>query len=132
VVRASRTTGPDFRPSEAKNDAFRIPSNLQSRGSYGNSPFSAPLPPVGESLPADGLQWPRTATTFVWPSTGPAPEARSAISYGSGCLGKKRLYYTEAGQEIGFQARPVVGGVFMKVLMDAPTWKKWSGKAHVR
>jgi len=46
--------------------------------------------------------------------------------------GKQCLYHTRVGREIGFQARPVVGGVFIKVLMDAATWKKWSGKAHVR
>jgi len=46
--------------------------------------------------------------------------------------GKQCLYHTKAGRQIGFQARPVVGGVFMKVLMDASTWRKWSGKAQTR
>jgi len=44
--------------------------------------------------------------------------------------GKDVVYRNESGERISFRARPVVGGVFMKVLMDAPTWKKWSGKAN--
>ena len=46
--------------------------------------------------------------------------------------GKQVLYHTKAGRQIGFQARPVAGGVFMKVLMDAPNWKKWSEKAQMK
>jgi hypothetical protein len=30
--------------------------------------------------------------------------------------------------EWSFRARPVVGAVFMKALMDTPTWNKWSSK----
>lgn len=42
--------------------------------------------------------------------------------------GKHVLYHNETGEEISFRARPVVGGVFMKVLTDAPTWKKWAAR----
>lgn len=43
--------------------------------------------------------------------------------------GKHVVYHNETGEELSFRARPVVGGVFMRVLMDTPTWKKWSSKA---
>jgi hypothetical protein len=38
-------------------------------------------------------------------------------------------YWATDGEGISFQARPVVGGVFIKALTDAPTWKKWSSRA---
>jgi hypothetical protein len=37
-------------------------------------------------------------------------------------------YWTQTGRERGFRARPVIGGVFMKMLSDPAMWKKWSGK----
>lgn len=35
-------------------------------------------------------------------------------------------YHTHDAKKVGFTARPVVGGVFMKLLYDADLWKKWS------
>jgi hypothetical protein len=39
-------------------------------------------------------------------------------------------YFTDTGTQSSFQARPVVGGVFIKMLADETTWKKWAGRAQ--
>lgn len=39
-------------------------------------------------------------------------------------------YRTKDGQQIGFIARPVVGGVFLPFLYDAALWNKWADAAQ--
>jgi hypothetical protein len=41
-------------------------------------------------------------------------------------------YETGTGRQVGFQARPVVGGVYLPVLFDAPTWSKYASRDVTR
>ena len=37
-------------------------------------------------------------------------------------------YFTTEPKKRGFQARPVVGGVFIPLLTDPALWQKWSAQ----
>jgi hypothetical protein len=41
-------------------------------------------------------------------------------------------YYTQTAKKAGFQARSVVGGVFLKMLYDPGLWQKWAARDQAK
>ena len=91
-------------------------------------PFGVPLDNRAEYTKLDWLIW---TATLADSQSGFAAIAEPAYRFANETSDRVPLsdwYMTGNGKHRGFQARSVVGGVFIKMLADPATWNKWSHK----
>lgn len=91
--------------------------------------YGLPLDHRKDYTKADWLVWtaaltekPRELVPFVQPIYDYLHESPSRVPFSD-------WYDTKTGKAEGFQARSVVGGVFMPMLSDPGLWRKWSSRA---
>ena len=92
-------------------------------------------------LPLDGRKFYAKLDWSLWTATlADSPEDFAALSdpvydflqESPSRVPMTDLYWTKEGTEVGMQARPVVGGVFIKMLADPVLWMKWAGRDKAR
>jgi hypothetical protein len=93
------------------------------------NPFGLPLDNRRAYTKVDWVVWtaslaqsPADFAALVSPAYAFADQSPSRVPLGD-------WYWTTDGTHVAMQARPVVGGIFIKMLTDASMWKKWSSRA---
>lgn len=106
-----------FSPSVAATEVEFYKNHLQ--------PFGMPLDNRRLYTKLDWLVW--TATLADSPSDFQLL-ADGAYRFADGTPDRVPLsdwYWTDSGKHVGFQARSVVGGIYIKMLTDSALWRKW-------
>ncbi len=97
---------------KTKLNRFGLP--LDNRAGYTKTDWQVWTASLAKSL--DDFQ---TLMAPVYCSVGKTPQRVPLTDW----------YETEDAKQLHFQARPVIGGVFIKMLCDPAMWKKWSDRA---
>lgn len=91
--------------------------------------FGLPLDNRKDYTKADWLVWsgtlsdkPHELLPFVEPIRNFLHQSPSRVPFTD-------WYDTKTGKQVGFQARSVVGGVFIPLMSDPNNWRKWSSRA---
>ena len=113
--------GMDLFPAEVARKEIAYYKTVQK-------PFGLPLDNRADYTKLDWILWTATLAGNAQDFTALADPAWRFAHETADRVPLSDWYWTTDGRQRGFQARSVVGGVFIKMLEDEAVWRKWAGK----